>query len=384
MNKLLHNLLQRIPGIIHTRSALILEHIDFSDGVKLLSMHLPMARLGGWVRVLKGVYRGDVGFITSMESGGVQLLLVPRLSPRRASEGQVRPLPALFDHEDHGVEPVLIDSKIYMFRSNRFEHGLITKPFGFGSISAAVSCMPLILFSLFMASRHPKLIASESTFPIPSEWDFEEGDQVYIVDDSYPPAYKSGVISTLRTDSADVTTKEGIVCLPWFKICKVICEGDFVEVTGGTFRGWTGWVDGIPLYSQVVNIIPFGDQDKLLSTQVCQIQNEFPPLPLYSYSSQTFEIHANSLKHTTVPHVLARMHPKDNGAIPSERVPWLGTEIIVTGRHGYKTRKGVITNVLHNQHTPSGLRVEVCLNVPFRHVVLDYDHVGEARSLLYF
>src|SRR6266508_1166147 len=99
-----------------------------------------------------------------------------------------------------------------------------------------------------------------------------------------------------------------------------------------------------------------------------------------SYSSQVFEVHTNLLKHSTIPRVLARTHPKDNVAIPrSEHVPWLGTEIIITGQHWYKTCKGMITNVLCHQHTPSGRRVEVCLNVPFRHVVLDYDHVGDAR-----
>jgi hypothetical protein len=235
MNELLRNLLQRIPGIIQSRSALILEPIDFNDWAKLLLMHPPMVRLGGWFRVQKGFYKGDEGFVVSMESWGVQLLLVPRLSSPRASEGQDHPLSALFDHDDeiHGAKPVLINRNIYMFRSNRFEYGLITKPFSFDSISVTVSSMPLDLFSLFVKSRHPKLIAAESTYPIPSEWHFEEGDQVCIVDDSYPPTYKSGVISTLWTDLVDVTTKEGIVCLPWLKVRKVICEGDFVEITGG-------------------------------------------------------------------------------------------------------------------------------------------------------
>jgi hypothetical protein len=139
--------------------------------------------------------------------------------------------------------------------------------------------MPLDLFSHFYQSSHPKLFTPQSTFPIPSEWHFEEGDRVYIVDDSYPPAYESGVISTIRTQSADVDTKDGIVTLPWSKIRKVVCEGDFVEITSGNHRGQTGWVGVINPYSQVVNIIRSRDEnhDKLSSDcSVCQIPSEFP------------------------------------------------------------------------------------------------------------
>ena len=140
--------------------------------------------------------------------------------------------------------------------------------------------MPLDLFSHFIKSGHPKLIAPQSMFPIPSEWHFEEGDRVYILDDSDPPAYKSGVISTVRTESADVDTEDGIVTLSWLRIRKVVCEGDFVEITDGNHRGQTGWVDVVKPYSQVVNIIRLQDedQDKLSSdyVQVCQIPSEFP------------------------------------------------------------------------------------------------------------
>ena len=78
---------------------------------------------------------------------------------------------------------------------------------------------------------------------------------MYIVDDSDPPAYESGVISTVWTESADVDTKDGIVTLSWLKFCKVVCEGDFVEITDGNHREQTGWVDVVESHSQVVNII---------------------------------------------------------------------------------------------------------------------------------
>jgi len=155
MNERLRILLKRIPGIIHRArdSGLILEHIDFNDGVKLLSMDRPTARLGGWVRVQKGIYEGDVGFVVSVESWGVQLLLVPRLSSPQVSGGPaVRPLPALFYDESIPF----VDSRKYMFRNDRFEHGLIIKPFTFPSISATVSSMLLDYFRSWRRTVDPK------------------------------------------------------------------------------------------------------------------------------------------------------------------------------------------------------------------------------------
>ena len=134
--------------------------------------------------------------------------------------------------------------------------------------------MPLEYFELFRISRHPRL----TTFPRPSEWCFAEGDAVYILDDSYPPAFKSGVISTIRDDSAELDTNEGIVCVGWLNICKIIRVGDFVEVTGGMHEGKSGWVEEVDISSctQVANVIQLVDEEKPQSDrcEVCPISNE--------------------------------------------------------------------------------------------------------------
>jgi len=135
-------------------------------------------------------------------------------------------------------------------------------------------------------------MASQSSFLKPSEWHFAESDEVYILDDSNP--HKTGVISTLRSDTVEVSTEEGIVCVPWLKIRKVIRQGDFVEVTGGMYLGQTGWVgslqDHIGLFGlarfeglgQVANIIKIEDKEKPLSdrTQVFPIPFECSALVL--------------------------------------------------------------------------------------------------------
>jgi len=121
-------------------------------------------------------------------------------------------------------------------------------------------------------------MASRSSFLRPLEWHFAEDDEVYIADGS--TQNKSGVVTTLRSDSVELSTEEGIVSVPWLKIRKAIRQGDFVEVTGGIYLGQTGWVGELQeqrglmgnllIRGQVANIINIEDKEKPLSdrTQV--------------------------------------------------------------------------------------------------------------------
>ena len=60
------SLLNLTPGIIRKRSGVVRQLIDPSDWVKLLTMRDPISvvKVGQWVRVRKGVYKGDLGFVT--------------------------------------------------------------------------------------------------------------------------------------------------------------------------------------------------------------------------------------------------------------------------------------------------------------------------------
>jgi hypothetical protein len=296
MNDHLRHLVKRAPGIIHNQSGFISERVDSSDGLKLLKLqHVNPPEVGKWVQVRKGIYKGDVGYVTSTRGGGVRLLLVPRLSQPQSSRGNSScscSTPTLFDCEAanrrYNIEPVRIQENIYSFRGDRFEHGLIIKSYASELVSTSASCMPFELFCCFLESRHPRLMSSRSSFLKPLEWHFAEGDEAYIVDDS--ESGKSGVITTLRSDSVELSTEEGIVCVPWLKIRKVIRQGDFVEVTGGMYLGWTGWVgelheqmgsmgddaDYTRIGIQVAKIIMIEDKEKPLSdrTQVFPIPFE--------------------------------------------------------------------------------------------------------------
>lgn len=288
MNPYLRHLIKRTPGIVLNYSGFISEFVDSSEGLRLLEMqHASSPKVGEWVQVRKGIYKGDVGYIKSTESGGVELLLIPRLSQPQVSGSHFCSAPTLLECEAvkrlYNIEPVHIQENIFLFRGDRFEHGLIIKSYAPDSISMTVSCMPFESFCLFLESRHPTLMAARSSFPKPVEWHFAEGDEVSILDNPDKPAF----ISTLRSDSVELSTEEGIVCVPWLKVSKVIREGDFVEVTGGVHLGRTGWVGGLHaeivcpwlddtrIAEQVANIIQIEDKEKPLSdrTQVFSVPN---------------------------------------------------------------------------------------------------------------
>ena len=100
MNDHLHRLLNLAPGIIRNQSGLISQRIETSDGLRLLKMqHASPPEVGKWVQVRKGIYKGDLGYATSIEGGEVKLLLIPRLSQPRGIPSHSCSMPTLFDYE---------------------------------------------------------------------------------------------------------------------------------------------------------------------------------------------------------------------------------------------------------------------------------------------
>jgi hypothetical protein len=149
------SLLNLTPGIIRGRTGFVRQLIDPSDWVKLLTMQdsesMTVLKAGQWVRVHNGVYKGDPGFVTHVETWGVQVLVSPRLktpTPQAAASlkrkrSAIKPEPRLFDpatfssvfqrqakHHHNGI---------YTSRRLVFDHGLLRLDLDLHSIS------PLIL-----------------------------------------------------------------------------------------------------------------------------------------------------------------------------------------------------------------------------------------------
>ena len=83
------SLLNFTPGIIRKKQYGVVRHlIDPSDWVKLLTMQDPTtaAKAGQWVRIRNRVYKGDLGFVSRVDSWGARVLVVPRLKTPTSQE----------------------------------------------------------------------------------------------------------------------------------------------------------------------------------------------------------------------------------------------------------------------------------------------------------
>ena len=258
MNPNLIRLLTLTPGIVNTRQGIIRHIINPNDWIKMLTMHNPQTiiKKGDWIRVSKGLYKGDVGLAVQVEYWGVQVLLVPRLSPPTAigSSKRKRPLlspnPALLFVNNirslYNIEPKFLGGHIYTAWGLRFEDGLLWKDYDFHSLSPAEN-IPSHLFFLFQLSEHPLVLAS--TMPCPQEWIFEVGDSVVLRSSGQP-----GTITAVLPGHLEVRrASEGDIAVQWPDIRKAIDVGNFVEITSGHLRGTNGWV--VEINEEIVHVV---------------------------------------------------------------------------------------------------------------------------------
>jgi len=251
MNNILLELLRMTPGVISSRQGVQRNLVEFSDWLKMLAMHDPRTvfQAGSWVRVTKGKYKGDVGFICQVESF-VEVLLVPRLNPpatidtSKRKRTALRSKPELFDPNTiravHDIEPRCGPEGIYTAWGFKFESGLLRKAYDFHSISPTAD-IPSSLFSLFLFSDHPLIRTSK--FPKPKEWIFEEDDPVII--SSSGEHATIAAVEPGQLLEVSLSNGSGTMAVPWSDVRKVVKVGDFVEVMSGASTGVAGWVDRV-------------------------------------------------------------------------------------------------------------------------------------------
>ena len=245
------SLLNLTPGIIRKRSGVVHQLIDPSDWVKLLTMQDPISvvKAGQWIWVRKGVYKGDLGFVTRVEAWGAEVLVVPRLktpTPQgdtslKRKRTAIQPEQGLFDPATFSFifqrQPKLQHDGSYTSRGLVFHHGLLRLKLDMHSISPVSAGVPSRTLGLFKLSSHPALTGSN--FPCPEEWIFEEGERVIVSSE------KEATIAAVESThlEVDFATNEGIKRVSWYNVRKVFSPGDFVIVMSGPSRGTKGWVE---------------------------------------------------------------------------------------------------------------------------------------------
>jgi len=281
------SLLNLTPGIIRERSSgVVRKIIDPSDWVKLLTMQDPkvVVKASQWVRVCKGVYKGDLGFVTDVGAWGARVLVVPRLkvpTPQapaslKRKRSAIRPEPRLFDPTWFSSvfqrQAKFHHSGIYTSRRLVFDHGLLRLNLDLHSISVNTTAVPSEILGLFKLSSHPSLAGSK--LPRPEEWIFEKGEQVTVCS-SGKEATIAGVESTHL--EVDLATNEGVEVVSWYNVRKVFSTGAFVSVTNGPSRGTMGWVERI--VDDTAHLIEYKEGGNL-STSSNDIKVGFVLLPI--------------------------------------------------------------------------------------------------------
>ena len=279
------SLLNLTPGIIRKQSGVVLQNIDPSDWVKLLTMQDPtsVVEAGQWIRVLNGAYKGDLGFVTRVEAWGAQILVVPRLKTPileadislKRKRTAIKPEPRLFDPDTFSSvfqrRPKLQDNGTYTSGGLVFDHGLLRLKLDLHSIRPSSTGIPSRTLGLFNQSSHPAVTGSK--FPRPEEWIFEEGERV-IVSSSEKEATIAAVKSTHL--EVDLATNEGIEAVSWYNVRKVFSAWDFVSVMSGPLKGTMGWVERIT--DNTVYLLEYMEEGNI-SSSVDDIKVSFILIP---------------------------------------------------------------------------------------------------------
>jgi transcription elongation factor len=262
----LRDILRRIPGLVRTEGNPIFKFIPPSNRIRTL--HLPKDRelrftVGQWVQVLKGKYKGDLGYVNELLSwGGVRLLMVPRLPllpPSYRPSKQERKRPRSTPPPLNLFNPLAIAKTFnivpkkrgntYLFNGDKFEDGLLVKDFGASAVSSASVLISTEIHSLFLKSQHPTILSSNrlDEFPNPAEWCFFTGEQVKVFCDSESSKGRPGYIRNVESVSVEVELESGelVILKDWYNIQKCVRVGDFVKVVGGVQSGRMGFVDHV-------------------------------------------------------------------------------------------------------------------------------------------
>ena len=277
MNEQLVRLLRITPGVIHSLQGVRSETIDISQWQDTLDLQgSSPPRVGSWVRVRSGPYKGDIGLVHDHDvlgtSGMVGIFVIPRLRisfnndapprkkrklasdhsqpsldapPRRKrKEALDRPMPSLFNlltfPPDSKYQPVRRSEHCYVYRGQRLEHGLHLLDINTALLARDVQHMPSDTFTTFQASGHPDIL--RANFPRPSEWLFSDQESVSLV-----ATEQIGKVRAQHPNGLEINLRDGagLMMVAYTGVRKVISPGDFVEIQSGFLQERQGWVTGV-------------------------------------------------------------------------------------------------------------------------------------------
>jgi transcription antitermination factor NusG len=284
MNDDLKRVLLQTIGINHSRQGLRYRRIDPLDAHKLLILPKDSrtVEVGDWVRMKKGVYKGDTAYIAKTHNWGVSVLLAPRLDytpmdgkqqkrKHKRKLSTVKPLPRLFNplefHHNTDIEAREGEGNTYYVGRMEFVDGLLLKSYDFSSITSPVFDIPWNLGSIFAASGNMDVAMC---IPRPQEWALHEHDKVVVISSG-----EKGSVHEIKGKHVTIDIGErGVHTVVWYDIRKDIATGDYVSVASGPHCGYKGWVMEINIdIARVLNTIRqdnnIGDETYGESISIC-------------------------------------------------------------------------------------------------------------------
>ncbi|KAM6493800.1 hypothetical protein JOM56_010161 [Amanita muscaria] len=327
-----------------------------------------------WVKVLRGSYKDNISFISSVGStGSATVLLIPRLQPPiKGLSGSkhkwpAHPSPQLFNPQavafsfEEQPRPGDADH-IWCFKGLTFDHSLLRKTFKPGSAVPNVLVPSNIVITFCQSGYpiHPSLFKKPNR---PLEWDFSPDDKVVLV--SHWRKGQNTIVVAVEECALEVEVSTGeVISVPWNDVQKDIKIGGFIKVLCGLHSGKTGWVDKVD--NGVLHIVQKHDnKDDMASIKASFLfftivtYSQIPTVP----TDEQLEISAE----------LGRKDP----------MPWIKRWVVVSkDGHALRGRYGQVVNVLPHQSTRSGLKIEVEMsyynpNALFHKHIFDYDHLKD-------
>ena len=211
---------------------------------------------GGWVRIKKGHYKGDVAFVTAVKDDNVRVLVVPRIL-YDVCPAWTRAPPALFNADrartifgQDSVRQVNADEK-YTFQHMTFKAGLLVQIFGMKQLISGDVYPTLEEIQLFSQSSGWDRGARDAWEADRAAAVLRERDRVQILSGEFRGAL--GVVVDKRSDSVqvqlshhdhdrNVLDENFRLELSVDQVMRLFKLGDYVRVREGAHVGKCGYV----------------------------------------------------------------------------------------------------------------------------------------------
>ncbi|KIJ06250.1 hypothetical protein PAXINDRAFT_20549 [Paxillus involutus ATCC 200175] len=211
-------------------------------------------RLHSWVRVRRGLYRNDIGYVLACDQTSSDLLLVPRQRPYddidehdvpevKAQKRRERKLfdPTVAKNAAHSVLPFNTCAGIFRCNDVFYHRGLMRRTFPNDVFEVIGLPHPDDIALHAEAQVDPDLI--HRTYLSFSYQFWKEGDLVWIWVGSFEGERATIVAVTLDEGSAKVSLGDSSVYdVPLADLCRLFRGGDTVKVLAGVHRGYLGTV----------------------------------------------------------------------------------------------------------------------------------------------